>query len=161
MPIEPPPESNPPAPETRSRRDEFLGGLPVRLADGQEWAFAGPRELGAADPALRAEVMGLIAAIAEAQDEPERLRGELALGICLLAANYELSPADFIRLLDWAPGDPGKAAMQSAFRSLAGRHFEASQLRKLSPPSTTPGRRFRLPAFRPLRHKVDRRRQIG
>src|SRR5690242_7891870 len=87
------------SPESVHRRPDFLGGLPVRLADGQDWAFAGPRELSRADESLRGEVHGLLGAIAWAEDEADRLRGELALAIALLAANYDLAPADYARLL--------------------------------------------------------------
>lgn len=153
MPIEPDARESAAPPESHFRRPAFLGGLPGRLADGQEWALAGPREIAAAGPALHAEVAGLIAALAESEDEPERLLGEMALGICLLGANYDLSPADYRRLLDCPPGNPHLAGMQAGFRDLARRHAEALRPRAEVPVVTT-GRRFRLPAFRPLRRHV-------
>src|SRR5438105_2253454 len=87
------PSGSPRLHEVDYRRSGYLGGLPVRLADGGEWAFAGPEEVEAAEPGFRAELFGLLTAIAEEEDEAEWLRGELALGIHLLAVNYEFSPA--------------------------------------------------------------------
>jgi hypothetical protein len=109
------------------RRPGFRPGTPIRLADGQEWVFPGPGELsapeggrtagepaGAADPAYG----GLIDALCEAEDEPDRLRAELALGIFLLGCNYALGPGDYQRLLQ----APRGATVQQAFRDLANDH---------------------------------------
>src|SRR5690242_4889167 len=85
--------------EAERRRPGFLGGLPIPLADGQDWAFAGPREAAAAGPADRAAVADLLRGIDEADDHADHLRGELALAIHLLGLNYDLSPADYARLL--------------------------------------------------------------
>ena len=136
--------------EAERRRPGFLGGLPIPLADGQDWAFAGPREVAAAGPADRAAVADLLRGIDEADDHADRLRGELALAIHLLGLNYDLSPADYARLLTGTPTDPWFAPLQSYFHDLARRHAEALGPR---PEATAgdQGRRFRFPMFRPHR----------
>jgi hypothetical protein len=98
--------ASPPS-EAGFRRPDFLGGRFVRLADGRGWAFPGPSEIAAAGQTLGAEVMALLVGIAEAEDEADRLRGELALAIRLLAINYDLSSADYSRLLSSPPAARG------------------------------------------------------
>lgn len=148
MPHEPEQDTAAPNPECHFRRGNFLGGLPILLADGQEWAVPGPREIACADEGVRADVEDLVSVIVEAENQVESRRGELALAICLLETNYELSPADYQRVLDCDPGDPRLVAMQAAFRDLARRHAEALRP-AATPPEQASGRRFRLPAFRP------------
>ena len=145
--------ASPPS-EAGFRRLDFLGGRFIRLADGREWAFPGPSEIAAAGQTLGAEVMALLVGIAEAEDEADRLRGELALAIRLLAINYDLSPADYSRLLSSPPGSPGIAEMQMSFRDLAHRHAQALESREA--PTVSQGRRFHWPTFR--RHRLAPRR---
>ena len=64
--------------EAHLRKLDFWGGLPIRLGDGQEWAFVGPRELPEIGETSRIEVVTLLLEIADAEDESDRLRGELA-----------------------------------------------------------------------------------
>ena len=64
----------------------------------------------------------LRAAITDADDLPERLRAELALGIFLLGSNYSLTAGEFLRLLEFPPGDPLGVAGQRAFHEIAVAH---------------------------------------
>ncbi len=118
--------------EFETRREGFLGGGWVQLADGQEWAFPGPEEI-AGDRLQRNGVAALLRAIGEAEDDAERRRGELALAIKLLAVNYDLSPEMFQRILGRSADARAAAAMQAAFRDLARRHAEALWPRRTSP----------------------------
>ncbi|MEO6809479.1 MAG: hypothetical protein ABI353_10260 [Isosphaeraceae bacterium] len=130
--------------EVELRSPSFLGGLPIVLGDGQEWAFPGPRELFDVNGQFNSELLSLLEAIREVQDESERLRGELALAIQLLSLNYELRPDDFTRLL----GGPDVGGMQRGFHDLATRLFMALADREQPQPVPETGRRFRLPSFR-------------
>jgi hypothetical protein len=141
--------ASPPS-EAGFRRLNFLGGRFVRLADGRGWAFPGPSEIAAAGQTLGAEVLALLVGIAEAEDEADRLRGELALAIRLLATNYDLSPADYSRLLSSPPGSLEIAEMQMSFRDLARSHAQALEPREA--PTVSQGRRFHWPTFR--RHRL-------
>jgi hypothetical protein len=127
-----------------------LGGRFLGSADGRGWAFPGPNEIAAAGQAVGAEVMALLVGIAGAEDEADRLRGELALAIRLLATNYDLSPADSSRLLSSTPDRPGIAEMQMRFRDLARRHAQALQPREAL--TVSQGRRFHWPTSR--RHRL-------
>jgi hypothetical protein len=137
-------------PEMDFRRPDFRGGIPVLLADGQEWSFAGPRELAEADANRRDDLTELLSEIAQAEDESDRLRGELALAIFLFSINYDLPPADYTRLLAHVPGKASGSAMQAGFRDLARRHAQVN-CRRDAIPAVKHGRRFRLPAFRTVR----------
>ena len=106
------PEGASPPSEAGFRRPDFSGGRFVRLADGRGWAFPGPSEIAAAGQAVGAEVMALRVGITEAEDEVDRLGGEPAPAIRLLATNSDLSPADYSRLLSSAPDRPGIAEMR-------------------------------------------------
>ncbi len=132
--------------EASFRRPDFLGGLPVRLADGGEWVLAGPREVAQGEPALRVAVVALLGEIDEAEEEADQLRGELALAIHLLARNYDLEPADYAGLLAFSPDDPRRADLRESFRALARRHADelGSRAGTCAP---TKGRRFPFPPF--------------
>lgn len=115
--------------EQALRRPAFVEGTRIRLANGQDWSFP--------DQPLHPEDHELIAvlrAIVEAEDESERLRGELALSILLLSRNYDLSPTDFQAILSYAPGDPALAEMQHVVHDLATRH--SRDLLRLSNPNS-------------------------
>jgi hypothetical protein len=116
--------------ERALRGPNFVGGTRIRLADGQAWSL--PDHLSDREDD---EHEGLLRAIGEAEDEPERLRGELALAILLLARNYRLTPADYAELLTYAPGDPALAETQAAVSELANR-----QRRNLQPLATANSR---------------------
>src|SRR5437773_1040820 len=91
--------------ELSSRRSSFRPGSPIRLADGQTWTLPAPpkaKEWMAAP--FDAEYTGLIQAIMEAEDASEQRLAELAFAIFLLGHNYQLSPADYERLLGSSPG---------------------------------------------------------
>lgn len=119
----------PGASSTARRRADSVGGQPIPLADGETWWLAGPAELAGARPEARAEVAGLLTAVATAEDAAERGLAELALAVALLACNYELGPADYRRLL----AGPIKAPWRHALRELIGRYRDAA-----GPPRTEP-----------------------
>jgi hypothetical protein len=133
--------------ETDLRKPNFWGGLPIRLGDGQAWAFVGPRELAEVGEAFRVEVVMLLLEIAEAEDAADRMRGELALAIHLLSLNYDLSPGDLWRLLAEVYQEARYAELQAGFSDLARRHAEAIW-RTTRTPSENQGRRYRFPRFR-------------
>lgn len=138
--------------EMERRGPVFLGGLPIELGDGQEWAFPGPRELFDDNGQFTPELLSLLEGIGEARDDSERLLGELALAIHLLSLNYELEPVDYTRLL----GGPGLGRMQQGFHDLATRLFLALADREHPQPVPETGRRFRFPSFRPRGgHKLN------
>ncbi len=108
------------------RRSLFRQGKPIHLADGQMWIFPAPprgAEWNAAP--FGADYQGIIAAIMEAEDEPERLRGELALAIFLLSQNYRLAPNDYQLLLGSTPDSLETTDWQLAFREIAQDHLAA------------------------------------
>jgi hypothetical protein len=133
--------------ERQARRPTFLGGKPIRLADGRTWQFPGP-EAGHRE-AFGSSYGPLIAALCQAEDEPERLRAEMALAICLLTTNYDLGPDDLCSVLELPPGDPGLAEMQRGFRELAADHAlaarAAAQAKSESAPSPSHARPSSLP----------------
>lgn len=99
------------------RRAGFRDGPAIRLADGRTWIFpAPPEELTvSSDPALA----GLIRAVFEAEDRPDRLRCELALAIHLLSRNYDLTSAEYRTLLRFRPGSPELSQAQGDFHNMA------------------------------------------
>ena len=105
--------------EGNVRRPDFRGGRPIRLADGQEWRLPGPRELAHATGRDRDDVVATLSMIAEAEDETERLRAELALAIQLLSLNYDLIPGDYSPLLGGLAGSANLAAIQADIHDLA------------------------------------------
>src|SRR4051794_36061040 len=104
--------------ERAVRRDDFLPGVPVLLANAQSWFFPLPAG-GGTTATSDDDYRPLVGAVAESEDEAERLRAELALAIYLLARNYHLSPRDFRELLECRPDDPRIRAMKHSFRGLA------------------------------------------
>jgi hypothetical protein len=125
--------------EPSMRRADFLPGTPVRLADGGWWTIPSPApgsEAPAAPPIERYEA--LLAAIDEAEDEPERTRAELALAIGLLARNYQLSPPSFRILLHWSADDAGGVEMQRMFRRVALEHLAAPSSARMPDGQTSP-----------------------
>lgn len=105
--------------EQELRRLEFRSGRRIRLADGQWWTFPGP------DAWCGSDRGALLRGVLEAEDDFERLRAELALAIRLLRLNYELEPADYGRLLSFAPNHPDRIPVQQAFHELAIDHVRA------------------------------------
>lgn len=146
----------PSRPESGFRKPTFLGGLWVRLADDQEWALPGPRELGEAGPD-RDEVAAILRAIGMAEDKAECRRGELALAIKLLSINYDLTPETFQAILEHGADKPAPSSLQDVFHDLACRHAEAIWPREASREAPQ-GRRLRFPALW-SRRQTDRKKQ--
>ena len=114
--------------EVTRRRVGFRRGAAIRMADGQEWTFPGLSP-GEWDGGLGQDHAALVAAVFEAEDRDDRLRCELALAINLLAANYELSPAEFRAVFGFRPGGPELAAARAGFRALAVEHARSLPLK--------------------------------
>jgi hypothetical protein len=123
--------------ELALRRPDFLGGIPIRLADGQTWMFPVPVRPNADPVGSLAETESVIAlfgpeylhtlrAVMEAQDEAERMMAELALAIDLLSRNYRLSPEMFRELLEGPQVDADIRHMKNAFHSMATTHLRAA-----------------------------------
>ena len=119
------------------RRPDFLGGTPIRLADGQTWMFPVPvrpnadpvDSLAGAESAIALfgpDYLHTLRAVTEAQDEAERMMAELALAIELLARNYRLSPEMFRELLEGPQVDADILHMKNAFHSMATTHLRAA-----------------------------------
>jgi hypothetical protein len=118
--------------ERTLRRATFEPGVAVRLADGRRWwipSLSGER--------IDATLADAFRAIADAEDETDVLRAELALTIALLSQNYALAPEDFPRILSYRPGDPAQAETRRAIRSLVAD--SAPRLRASSSDSPGPG----------------------
>lgn len=120
--------------ESGARRPGFVAGVEVRLADGQAWWLPG---VGGEPAAAGDPLDALLAALAEAEDVPERLRAGLALSIHLLTRNYELPPADLGALLSFAPDDPAAGSLRSAVEGWA---IEALSRRRPPSRATPAGR---------------------
>lgn len=100
--------------EAALRRPDWLGGVPVTLADGQEWTL--PRaatyfEPDADDDAevrqrwnLGEEYGALVQRLAEAQRPSDHVRAEIALARWLLTRNYALNRAQLVTLLRFGYG---------------------------------------------------------
>jgi hypothetical protein len=141
--------------EQALRRPDFVEGTRIRLANGHDWSF--PDQPPHPEDH---ELIAILQAIAEAEDEPERLRGELALAILLLSRNYDLSPGDFQAILSFAPGDPTLIEMQRAVHELASRH--SRDLQYLSRPKSNspplPVAHWRLANLFKLRNRAKSNR---
>lgn len=103
-----------PLEESTARRRGFVNGPSVRLADGHAWSLP-PRDPARDDP----EYDGLLAAVVEAEDQPEALRAGLALTIFLLDRNYMLGPDDLSALLSFPPCHPDLEALQRTVDAFA------------------------------------------
>jgi hypothetical protein len=105
--------------EKALRKPGFQEGTKVTLADGQDWVFPKPRirftprivggkvEINGG-PSFGPELdnqLDILFGVAEA-DPAERLRVKFEIAVRLLAANYDLKPTDFARLIVLEPGDP-------------------------------------------------------
>jgi hypothetical protein len=98
----------------------FVEGTRITLANGQAWSLPDPSSFGEDQ-----NHQALLRAIVEAEDEPERLRAELALTIFLLSRNYRLTSADYMAVLDYGPGDPALGELQAVVHELAARQCRA------------------------------------
>jgi hypothetical protein len=133
-------------PMTR-RRPEFRPGTSVLLADGQVWVLPDPDVSAGLTPSLDA----LIAGVVEAGDAIEGLRAELALGIYLISANYDLPPLALGPLLEFRSGDPSLTRFQADLHQVALAYVrahrpDAAPLPDPSPAARRPGLFGRLRA---------------
>jgi hypothetical protein len=110
--------------EKHRRRPEFdaESGVPVRLANGEEWVLPRPyleiRPIfrgGAAVARSRfltcGELDPLIETIGRAEDPAAQILAVMTLGALLLRRNYDLADADLERLFVYRVGDPASEAM--------------------------------------------------
>jgi hypothetical protein len=110
--------------EAVRRRSPFYRGREIKLADGKPLIFPSPGVESEADfTRLGPDYQSLLQAVREAGDEAERRLGELALAIFLLGCNYELSPMDYQRLLDFPPSASELVEVQQKFHRLALDHL--------------------------------------
>jgi hypothetical protein len=121
------------------RRPGFRLGASLHLADGQEWTVPAPGYLAESGQTYDA----LVAAVCLADDRPEMLRAELALGIHLLALNYSLEPLLMGALLDFPKGDPALDRLQAELHTVAVDHVRAH--RSMSDDSIAPQPTLRIP----------------
>lgn len=122
--------------ELSRRRPDFVGGVPVVMADGREWHVARPLARFGFDagPGGFAVVLsldgsdGFAAASAEvdrasdANDGPGMIRAELALAALMLRRNYRLTDAELGAVLQFgydAEADPEGAAIREAILGVA------------------------------------------
>jgi hypothetical protein len=111
------------ADESTLRRPIFREGIWIRMADGQAWLFPRPLAPGL-DPEYDATVRGLH----EAEDHDEALRFELALGILLLARNYDLSPRDYEEIFGFGTDHAASTAMHAALSEMIAESIQPERL---------------------------------
>ena len=99
--------------ERAARRADFRNGPELLLADGQLWTLADRFPQGE-DP----EYDRTVRAVFQAQDEFERLLGEMAVCILLLSRNYSLEPEQLRRILSFPAGDPALIRQQQSLRAI-------------------------------------------
>jgi hypothetical protein len=96
--------------ERAARRLGFRGGVPVLLADGQEWILPHVVCLFSPDDSeagirpvwnLGDEYARLIDALDSAETTEQRMRAELALARDLLLRNYDLTTEQLVRLVQF------------------------------------------------------------
>jgi hypothetical protein len=119
--------------EEALRRPEFVRGVPIRLADGQDWQFPKPTidlfpvvgqggqvAVGGA-PTFDVQYDELVEAFfrARALGPAEQLQALFALGVDLLARNYDLRPEDYRRLLRFHAGHEAYEAMWQGILDVA------------------------------------------
>ena len=117
--------------ERDRRRPSFQPGLGLRLADGQVWSFPVPADFvdGPAGPSRAwdgPDYRGILGALAEAEDEGERFRAELALAIHLLSWNYEVDREEIGALLDDQDGGRIGVDVARSLGELARAHVGSS-----------------------------------
>lgn len=125
--------------EKSHRREGFLPGTTVPLADGGFWILPSAPSKSIATTRFGTDYDSLLEAITVAEDEPERLRAELALAIHLLSLNYELEPEDYKAILAFPPNSSALHDAQHVFRSVAQEHIA---IRRGVPGSSTPRRNW-------------------
>lgn len=117
--------------ERALRRPDFRGGVPVRLADGQEWTLPHPLVLFTEDDQegeireewnLGPEYAALVAASQTADDGVEVIKTELALFKYLIRLNYDVDQAQLREILKLGYGTactPEIRQMMDELRGLA------------------------------------------
>jgi hypothetical protein len=107
--------------EQARRRPDFRGGVPVTLADGQEWYLPRPRKLFVADDSeagfrlrwdLGDEYGRLFEAARSIATFEDMVRAEFALAKYLLRLNYDLDAAALGRLLVFDYADDPDPALE-------------------------------------------------
>jgi hypothetical protein len=121
--------------ESETRRSDFVGGVPIRLIDGQEWHFAEPRMrfvpsggdqgfqviLSLDDDGTfndlyeRFNVLVLMPRDEFAPHAMERAAIEVKMASMMLLRNYSLSPRELTRVLQFshdAENDPDAARVR-------------------------------------------------
>jgi len=116
--------------EVALRAPGFTPGVPIRLADGQEWSFPKPvvklcpvlDDDGAVSiggvPSFGPDYDDLVEAwyASHSLGPPDQIKAMFALGVDLLKRNYTLTPADLRRLLRFHGAD---AADQQTWEQIA------------------------------------------
>lgn len=115
--------------ERAARRGDFEEGVPIALADGQEWHFRRPRmELypaigpdGSVEPAVSfgPAYHALVEALEAAPTGIDQVGALMKLAVFLLRLNYDLAPADYRTLLPFRADDPANEAMWVAIAGIA------------------------------------------
>lgn len=103
--------------ERARRRSDFLGGVPVRMADGQEWILPKPRVrfapsddgfavvLAGAGDAFNAVSSAYYAALDRPMDDERNIhiiRAELDLAMALIQRNYDVTPQEMAGVLQFS-----------------------------------------------------------
>jgi len=130
------------------RRPGFHSGKSIHLADGQAWMVPEPDQIAHSSEIYDA----MIGAIVSSDSRSEILRAELALGIHLLARNYDLAPLILGALLDFPQGDPALERLQSELHEIALEHVRAH--RPMSDDFIAPQPPLRLPRRLGFFHRV-------
>ncbi len=128
--------------EAAMRREDRLPGFRIDLPGRGGWTVPGPEYIGGDDDGrdgwFRANYGRALLDLAEAADEGEYRRAELALVICLLARNYRLTPDDYGRLFS---GCAGPDRLRASIRGAVERHA-AGLIAAPAPASARPQRRW-------------------
>jgi len=127
------------------QRAHFQAGTPICLADGQEWILPGPAQ---ENPGHDETYEALISSIVMADNRRELLRAELALGIHLIRANYDIPPLLLGAMLDFPEGDPALASFQDSMHEAALGHVRAHRSVSDVPATSLSAPRVSRPARR-------------
>ena len=101
--------------EHEKRRSDFRPGVPVTLADGQDWELRRPLIRFIPDDTdvgyqvyvqgIDGDYSALIAAREKAVTDGDLFKAELAMGRAILTANYDLTTAEIGSLLQFGYND--------------------------------------------------------
>lgn len=127
--------------ELEKRRPDYRGGVPVKLADGQLWAFARPEVVFVPadnedgfdeDWNLGPDYRALIVAAQNASDGGGIIKAELALARYLLCLNYDLTTEDLRGLLRFSYGAGANAETLATMKAIREVIFGNSEVPKTS-----------------------------